>query len=129
MNFTKKISIGYPQADSSSLSSQIKLAGFSYPVKLAIENKTVQPVILPSVRGDIPSSLAQTPYVEAVFKSEDLLIQSATDLEQIATIRLREQREGVAFEIGVLENEIGVLEKLEAKVEKSAEKPQRKTTD
>lgn len=122
MNFTKKISIGYPQADSSSLSSQIKLAGFSYPVKLAIENKTVQPVILPSVRGDIPSSLAQTPYVEAVFKSEDLLIQSATDLEQIATIRLREQREGVAFEIGV-------LEKLEAKVEKSAEKPQRKTTD
>lgn len=122
MNFTKKISIGYPQADSSSLSSQIKLAGFSYPVKLAIENKTVQPVILPSVRSDIPSSLAQTPYVEAVFKSEDLLIQSATDLEQIATIRLREQREGVAFEIGV-------LEKLEAKVEKSAEKPQRKTTD
>lgn len=122
MNFTKKISIGYPQADSSSLSSQIKLAGFSYPVKLAIENKTVQPVILPSVRSDIPSSLAQTPYVEVVFKSEDLLIQSATDLEQIATIRLREQREGVAFEIGV-------LEKLEAKVEKSAEKPQRKTTD
>lgn len=122
MNFTKKISIGYPQADSSSLSSQIKLAGFSYPVKLAIENKTVQPVILPSVRSDIPSSLAQTPYVEVVFKSEDLLIQSATDLEQIATIRLREQREGVAFEIGV-------LVKTEAKVEKPAEKPQRKSAD
>ena len=122
MNMTNKIYIGYPQADSASISEKIKSAGFSYPVKLAIENKTVQPVILPSVRSDIPSSLAQTPYVEVVFKSEDLLIQSATDLEQIATIRLREQREGVAFEIGV-------LEKTEAKVEKPAEKPQRKSAD
>lgn len=122
MNMTKKISIGYPQADHASLSEKIKAAGFSYPVKLAIVNQTVQPVILPSVRSDIPSSLDQIPYVEVVFKSEDLLIQSATDLEQIATIRLREQREGVAFEIGVLENQ-------EAKAEKTPEKPQRKSAD
>jgi len=122
MNMTKKISIGYPQADQSSLSEKIKAAGLSYPVKLAIVNQTVQPVILPSVRSDIPSSLDQIPYVEVMFKSEDLLIQSATDLEQIAIIRLREHREGVAFEIGVLENQ-------EAKVEKVPEKPQRKSAD
>lgn len=122
MNMTKKISIGYPQADHASLSEKIKAAGFSYPVKLAIVNQTVQPVILPSVRSDIPSSLDQIPYVEVVFKSEDLMIQSATDLEQIAIIRLRERREGVAFEIGVLENQ-------EVKVEKAQEKPQRKAAD
>lgn len=122
MNMTKKISIGYPQADHASLSEKIKAAGFSYPVKLAIVNQTVQPVILPSVRSDIPSSLDQIPYVEVVFKSEDLLIQSATDLEQIAIIRLRERREGMAFEIGVLENQ-------EVKVEKAQEKPQRKAAD
>ena len=50
------------------------------------------------------------------------MIQSATDLEQIAIIRLRERREGVAFEIGVLENQ-------EVKVEKAQEKPQRKAAD
>lgn len=96
---TTKISIGYPQADAVSLSEQINAAGFTFPVRLIITNKTVQPVMLPSVRVDIPSSLAKKPFAEAVFRDEGSLVRASTDLEQLATIRLSTEREGVAFEI------------------------------